>query len=81
MAGNKNKRGRKKEEKGKKEGRGFGRLPSFFFPPFLFVYSRFFLVVILVQIWLYFLCGSHDRREQLSPDLSAVPKIALRLAR
>ena len=30
---NKDKRGRKKE----KEGRGFGRLPSFFFPPFLLV--------------------------------------------
>ena len=35
---NKNKRGRKNE----KEGRGFGRLPSFFFSPFLFVFSRFF---------------------------------------
>ena len=38
VAGNKNKRGQKKE----KEGRGFGRLPSFFFPSFLFVFSRFF---------------------------------------
>ena len=51
VVGNKDRRGRKKE----KEGRGFGRLPSFFIPPFLFVFSRFFLVVILVQIWLCFL--------------------------
>ena len=44
--GNKNKRGRKKEE----EGRGFQRLPAFFFPPFLFVFltvSFFFLIVLL----------------------------------
>ena len=47
--GNKDERGRKNE----KGGRGFGRLPSFF-PPFLFVVSGFFLVVILVQIWLCF---------------------------
>ena len=33
VVGNKNKRGPKKE----KEGRCFGRLPSFFFTPFLFV--------------------------------------------
>ena len=32
--GNEDKRGRKKE----KEGRGFGRLPSFFFPSFLLVF-------------------------------------------
>ena len=38
VVGNKNKRGRKKE----KEGRGFRMLPSFLFPPFLFVYSKFF---------------------------------------
>ena len=25
-----------------KEGRGFGRLPSFFFPPFLFIFLMFF---------------------------------------
>ena len=56
VVGNKNKRGRKKE----KEGRGFGRLPSFFFPPFLFVFLTVcFLVlcwgvVILVPIWLCF---------------------------
>ena len=50
VVGNKDKRGRKKEI----EGRGLGRLPSFFFPPFLFVFSRFFLLVILVQIWLCF---------------------------
>ena len=37
VVGNKNKRVRKKE----KEGRGFRRSPSFFFPPFLFVFSRF----------------------------------------
>ena len=36
--GSRDKKGRKKE----KEGRGFGRLPSFFFPPFLFVFSKFF---------------------------------------
>ena len=36
--GSGDKKGRKKE----KEGRGFGRLPSFFFPPFLFVFSKFF---------------------------------------
>ena len=58
VVGNKNKRWRKKE----KEGRGFGRLPSFFFPPFLFVFLTVcFLVfcsgvVIFVQIWLCFLC-------------------------
>ena len=40
---NKNKRGRIKE----KEGRGFGRLPSFFIPPFLFFFSRFFSSVLL----------------------------------
>ena len=35
----KNKRGRKKE----KEGRGFGRLPSFSFPPFLLIsHNRLF---------------------------------------
>ena len=44
------KKGRKKE----KEGRGFGRLPSFFFPPFLFFSKFFFVLVILVQIWLFF---------------------------
>ena len=49
MVGNKDKRGRKEE----KEGRGFGRLPSFFFSPFLFVFSRFSVVVILVQICLW----------------------------
>ena len=27
----------KKERKKEKEGRGFGRLPSFFYPPFLLV--------------------------------------------
>ena len=32
VAANEDKRGRKKE----KEGRGFGELPSFFFPAFLF---------------------------------------------
>ena len=58
VVGNKNKRGRKKE----KEGRGFGRLPSSFFLPFLFVFLTVcFLMdllrcVILVQIWLCFLC-------------------------
>ena len=52
VVGNNDKTGRKKA----KEGRGFGRLPSFVFPPFLFVFSRFFLVVFLVQIWLSFLC-------------------------
>ena len=36
VVGNENKRERKKE----KERRGFGRLPSFFFPPFLFVLLR-----------------------------------------
>ena len=36
--GNKDKRGRKKE----KEGRGFGRLPSFIFLPFLLVSHNFF---------------------------------------
>ena len=46
VVGNKDKTGRKKEN----EGRGFGRLPSF-----LFVFSRFFLMVILVEIWLCFL--------------------------
>ena len=52
VVGNKDKRGREKE----KEGRGFGRSPSFFFPPFcLFSYS-FIEVVILVQIWSCFLC-------------------------
>ena len=44
VVGDKNKKGRKKE----KEGRGFGRLPSFFFPPFLFVFLTVcFLVVVL----------------------------------
>ena len=39
-----NKKGRKKE----KEGRGFGRLPSFFSPPFLFVFLTVcFLVFVL----------------------------------
>ena len=50
VVGVETKKGRKKE----KQGRGFGRLPSFFFPPFLFVFSKFFLLVILVQIWLCF---------------------------
>ena len=36
--GSRDKKGRKKE----KEGRGFGRLPSFFFPPFLFVFTKLF---------------------------------------
>ena len=52
VVGGRDKNGRKKE----KEGRGFERLLSFLSPPFLFVLSRFFLLVILVQIWLYFLC-------------------------
>ena len=52
VVANKDKRERKKGN----EGRGFGRLPSFYFPSFLFVFSRLFLVVILVQIWLCFLC-------------------------
>ena len=44
VVGDKNKKGRKKE----KEGKGFGRLPSFFFPPFLFIFlTIFFLVVVL----------------------------------
>ena len=34
VVGNKDKRGRKKE----KEGRGFGSLLSFFFPPFLLAF-------------------------------------------
>ena len=52
--GSKDKKGRKKE----KEGRGFGRLPSFLFPPFLF-FSKFFcncdfgpnLVVFFLLFW------------------------------
>ena len=42
VVGNKNKRGLKKE----KEGRGFERLPSFFFPPFLFSHNCLFWVMI-----------------------------------
>ena len=55
VVGNKNKRGRKKE----KEGRGFGRLPSFFFPPFLFVFLTICFLLrcgAFVQIWFCFLC-------------------------
>ena len=55
VVGNKNKRGRKKE----KEGSGFGRLPSFFFPPFLLVFLTICFMLrcgAFVQIWLCFLC-------------------------
>ena len=52
VVGGRDKRGRKKE----KEGRSFRRLPSLYFSPFLFVFQKFFLLVILIQIWLYFLC-------------------------
>ena len=47
VVGNKDKRGRKEE----KEGRGFRRLSSFFFPPFLFLQGGDFglnLVVFFV---------------------------------
>ena len=40
VVGNKNKRGRKKE----KEGRGFGRLPSFFF-----VFLTVFFAMVLLR--------------------------------
>ena len=44
VVGDKNKKGRQKE----KEGRGFERLPSFFFAPFLFIFLTVcFLVVVL----------------------------------
>ena len=54
VVGYTDKRGRKKE----KEGRGFGRLPYFFFPPSLCVFSWLFnsSVVILVQSCSCFLC-------------------------
>ena len=45
VLGNKIKRGRKKE----KEGRSFGKLPSFFFPPFLFVFLTVFLLMVLLR--------------------------------
>ena len=45
---------RTRESKERKRRKGFGRLPSFFFPPFLFVLTKFFPLVILVQIWLCF---------------------------
>ena len=52
IVSNKNKRRRKKE----KEGRGFGRLPFFSFLLFCLFTQGSFLVVILVEIWLCFLC-------------------------
>ena len=45
VVGNKNKRVRKKE----KEGRGFGRLPSFFFPTFLFVFLTVCFLMVLLR--------------------------------
>ena len=52
VVGNKDKRGRKKE----KEGWGFGRLPSFFFPPFSLVsHNHLIPEIFLVQIWSFFI--------------------------
>ena len=54
-------KGRKKKEgtlpkrKKEKEGRGFGRLPSIFFPHFLLVFQNpLFYEIFSVQIWSFF---------------------------
>ena len=44
VVGNKSKRGRKKEK-----GGGFGRLPSFFFSPFLFVFLTVCFLMVLLR--------------------------------